>query len=474
MVAGKRGHASVTFQSLEYAALLLLVFGLYWFLQRRLQNLLLLSASYIFYAYVDPRMAPLLGGYTLVSYFAARGIQNDPQNSRRYLFIAIAASLGTLAFFKYAGFFIDNAAEVLSSVGLANFDSTLKIILPIGISFYTFQSLGYVIDVYMKRTHARRDFLDTALFISFFPQLVAGPIERASTLLPQFEQTRKFSADRTASGISLLAWGLFKKLVIADNVGMMVDNIFSTAQPGSAILWVGVLAFGVQILADFSGYTDIARGSARLLGIELSLNFRHPWLASSPADFWQRWHITLSSWLRDYVYIPLGGNKNHHSSHPRRRTTINIVITLALGGLWHGAAWNFVLWGLLHAALILIWRTVAASNFKSPGYVSTILTFILISASWLLFRESDMAFIGHNIFESRDELQVAAALFAATLIYSTPLWLHAIIDQPKIEKLWMQNDVIRTVAFTALTLTSFIGILLLRANTSAEFIYFRF
>ncbi|SVE23391.1 uncharacterized protein METZ01_LOCUS476245, partial [marine metagenome] len=208
--------------------------------------------------------------------------------------------------------------------------------------------------------------------------------------------------------------------------------------------------------------------------IELSLNFRHPWLASSPADFWQRWHITLSSWLRDYVYIPLGGNQNQHSSHPRRRTAINIVITFALGGLWHGAAWNFVLWGLLHAALILIWRTVSSSNFKSPGSVSTILTFMLISTSWLLFRESDMAFIGRNIFESRGELQVAAALAATTLLYSTPLWLHAIIDQPRIEKLWTQNDVSRTAAFTALTLTSFIGILLLRASTSAEFIYFRF
>ena len=474
MVDSKRGHGPVTFQSFEYAVLLLLVFCIYWFLQRRLQNLLLLGASYVFYAYVDPRMAPVLGGYTLVSYFAARRIENNPQNSRWYLLIAITASLATLGFFKYAGFFVDNVAEILDSIGLISFESTLKIILPIGISFYTFQSLGYVIDVHMKRTHARRDFLDTALFIGFFPQLVAGPIERASTLLPQFERARKFSVDQTTSGISLLVWGLFKKLVIADNVGMIVDNIFSTNQPGSAMLWVGVLAFGVQILADFSGYTDIARGSARLFGIELSLNFRHPWLASSPADFWQRWHITLSSWLRDYIYIPLGGNQNKHSSHPRRRTAFNITLTLALGGLWHGAAWNFVLWGLLHAALILIWRTVAASNFKSPGYVSTILTFILISASWLLFRESDMAFIGHNIFESRDELQVAVALFAATLIYSTPLWLHAIIDQPKIEKLWMQNDVSRTVAFTALTLTSFIGILLLRANTSNEFIYFRF
>jgi len=419
-------------------------------------------------------MAPILGGYTLVSYFAARRIENNPQNSRLYLFIAVTASLATLAFFKYAGFFVDNAAEILDSIGLIGFDSTLKIILPIGISFYTFQSLGYVIDVYMKRTHARRDFLDTALFIGFFPQLIAGPIERASTLLPQFERARKFSVDQITSGISLLVWGLFKKLVIADNVGMIVDNIFSINQPGSAMLWVGVLAFGVQILADFSGYTDIARGSARLFGIELSLNFRHPWLASSPADFWQRWHITLSSWLRDYIYIPLGGNQNKHSSHPRHRTAFNITLTLALGGLWHGAAWNFVLWGLLHAALILIWRTIGSANFRFPTSVSTILTFILISASWLLFRESDMAFIANNIFESRDELQVAAALAATTLIYSTPLWLHAIIDQPRIKKYWMQNDVSKTVSFTVLTLTSFIGILLLRANTSAEFIYFRF
>ena len=474
MVASKRGHGPVTFQSFEYAVLLLLVFCIYWFLQRRLQNLLLLGASYVFYAYVDPRMAPVLGGYTLVSYFAARRIENNPQNSRWYLLIAITASLATLGFCKYAGFFVDNVAEILDSIGLISFESTLKIILPIGISFYTFQSLGYVIDVHMKRTHARRDFLDTALFIGFFPQLVAGPIERASTLLPQFERARKFSVDQTTSGISLLVWGLFKKLVIADNVGMIVDNIFSTNQPGSAMLWVGVLAFGVQILADFSGYTDIARGSARLFGIELSLNFRHPWLASSPADFWQRWHITLSSWLRDYVYIPLGGNQNKQSSHPRRRTAFNIVLTLALGGLWHGAAWNFVLWGLLHAALILIWRTVGSSNVRFPRSVSTILTFILISASWILFRESDMAFIAHNIFESHDELQVAAALAATTLIYSTPLWLHAIIDQPKIKKYWMQNDLKRTAAFTTLTLTSFIGILLLRANTSAEFIYFRF
>ena len=221
----------MTFQSLEYALLLLVVFGVYWLLPRRPQNVLLLIASYVFYAYVDPRLALLLAGYTIVNYTAARAIEGDRENARRYMVLAVVASLGALGFFKYAGFFVDNFASALDTVGLASFDSTLRIILPVGISFYTFQSLGYVIDVYMGRTHARRDFINTALFISFFPQLVAGPIERAAKLLPQFERSRAFRPDQAASGLSLLAWGLFKKLVIADNVGMIVDNIFSTAGP---------------------------------------------------------------------------------------------------------------------------------------------------------------------------------------------------------------------------------------------------
>ena len=234
------------------------------------------------------------------------------------------------------------------------------------------------------------------------------------------------------------------------------------------MLWVGVFAFGIQILADFSGYTDIARGSARLLGIELSLNFRHPWLASSPTDFWRRWHITLSTWLRDYVYIPLGGNRSG-----RRRTAINIVITFMLGGLWHGAAWNFVIWGLFHAGLILLWRSgsLLGSRFAMP--VSTALTFVLLAAGWLLFRESDLAFVGENLSQIRD-LQLAVALGATALLYSLPIWLHAIVDQPRFAAYWNRTDVSRTIGLTAVTLTSFIGILLLRADVSAEFIYFRF
>jgi len=449
--------------------LLLAVFTGYWFVTRRFQNLLLLVTSYFFYSFVDPKMALLLGGYTAVNYVTARRIEADPNNSRKYLWIAITASLGALAFFKYAGFFVESISDVLDTFGIANFESTLKIILPVGISFYTFQSLGYVIDVYTKRTFARQSLIDTALFTSFFPQLVAGPIERASSLLPQFERRRNFDANRTARGISLIAWGLFKKLVIADNVGMIVDSIFSTTQPGAPMLWVGVLAFGVQILADFSGYTDIARGSARLLGIELSLNFRHPWLAASPADFWRRWHITLSTWLRDYVYIPLGGNRNGRYS-----LAINLIVTFVLGGLWHGAAWNFVLWGLLNAVLILIWRAASHFRINLPTLPATVITFIVISASWLLFREGDFSYIGDNIADSTGDLKLALVFGITVLIYSLPIWIHAIVDRPRIADIWERNDVSIMVVLTALTLTSFIAILALKADTSAEFIYFRF
>ena len=459
----------MTFQSLEYAVLLALVFAVYWFMSRRYQNYLLLGASYVFYSYADVRMALLLGGYTLVTYFSARRIEEDSVNARRYLAVVLIASLGALAFFKYAGFFVESIADALNLVGLASFDSTLKIILPVGISFYTFQSIGYVIDVYKKRTHAMQNFVDTALFISFFPQLVAGPIERASKLFPQLETRRAFNVDRTASGITLLAWGLFKKLVIADNVGMIVGNVFSASQPGGTLLWVGVFAFGIQILADFSGYTDIARGSARLLGIDLSVNFKHPWLASSPADFWRRWHITLSEWLRDYVYIPLGGDRNG-----KRRTAINVVITFALGGLWHGAAWNFVLWGLFHAGFILAWRVLKAAGTPSNRAVSTLATFLVIGASWLPFRESDLTYMADNIFGAPQEARLSVALAITALLYSLPLWLHAIVDRPAISSLWTRNDVSRTAVFTILTLTSFVAILALRADTTAEFIYFRF
>ena len=459
----------MTFHSFEFALLLAAVLAIYWLVNVRGQNLLLLAASYVFYSFVDPRLALLLAGYTAVTYFAVSRMELDRQNYRRYLLLAIAAALGTLGFFKYAGFFVESFGGLLELVGFTSFDSTLKIILPVGISFYTFQSLGYVVDVYMRRTRARTSFVETALFVSFFPQLVAGPIERAGKLLPQFEHQRRFDPDRITSGTAILAWGFFKKLVIADNVGLIVDSIFSVDEPGSAMLWVGIFAFGIQILADFSGYTDIARGTARILGIDLSINFRHPWLAKSPADFWRRWHITLSEWLRDYVYIPLGGNQKGS-----RRTVINVVITFALGGLWHGAAWNFVLWGAIHAGLLITWRGISNLHIASIKPLSTVATFIVISATWMFFREGDVGYLIDNVASQGRETQLALALGVTAFIYSIPLWLHAIVDRQEFTRIWTRNDVSKAVTFTAITLTSFLAILTLRAPASSEFIYFRF
>ena len=459
----------MTFQSLEFALLLTAVLAVYWFVNFRGQNLLLLGSSYIFYAYVDPRLALLLAGYTTVTFFAVRRMELDRNNSRRYMLLAAATALGTLGFFKYFGFFIENFSGLLGLVGLARFDSTLRIILPVGISFYTFQSLGYVIDVHMRRTPARTSFIETALFISFFPQLVAGPIERANNLFPQFKKQRQFDPDRITSGTALLAWGFFKKLVIADNVGLVVDSIFSVDETGSALLWVGVFAFGIQILADFSGYTDIARGTARILGIDLSINFRHPWLAKSPTDFWRRWHKSLSEWLRDYVYIPLGGDRKGS-----RRTFINILVTFMLGGLWHGAAWNFVLWGAIHAGLLIASRGLSRLRIVRFKSISAITTFVVLSATWMFFRESDVGYLVDNVASQTRDTQMAFALGATAAIYSVPLWLHAIVDRPQLTRIWTRNDVSKAVAFTAITLTSFLAILVLRAPASAEFIYFRF
>ena len=459
----------MTFLSLEYGLLLLGIVIVYWLVNCRTQNLILLAGSYGFYSYIDPRLALILAGYTIVTYVTVNQIDSDRKNSTRYLLIAITATLGTLILFKFSGFFVENISELLHQAGLKNFDSNLSIIMPIGISFYTFQSLGYCIDVYMRRISARTSFVDTALFVSFFPQLIAGPIERASNLIPQFEAPRSFNTNRIYSGTALISWGLLKKLVIADNLGVIVNSIFSTDQPGSAMLWVGIFAFGIQILADFSGYTDIARGTARILGIDLSVNFRHPWLAKSPSDFWKRWHITLSEWLRDYVYLPLGGNQKGI-----RRTSINLAIVFILGGIWHGAGWNFVLWGIFHAIFLIIWTGSQTIRISVPKPIPTIITFVVIGASWMLFIERDITYLVKNVVGQSQDSELAQALAITALIYALPLWIHAALDRASITSLWQEHEVVKAISLTAITVPSFLAILALRAPVSEEFIYFQF
>ncbi len=477
----------MTFQTLSFVALLLAVLALYWLLRRREQNILLLVASYVFYGYVDPLLALLLGGFTLVMYAtglnAASVDAGELRSIRRRkisLGIAIAAAIGVIVVFKYLGFFVDEAGRLAEAVGFGTFSNHLNIILPVGVSFYTLQALSYVIDVYRGRVAPRRNLLNFALFVSFFPQLVAGPIERASRLLPQFESRRSIDSEDIQDAATLILWGFFKKLVIADNVGVIADAVFATESPGFSLLWVGVLAFGLQIFADFSGYTDIARGTARLFGIKLSTNFDHPHMARSPVDFWRRWHISLSTWFRDYVYIPMGGSRRGEL-----RVSWNILATFLLSGLWHGAAWNFLAWGGYHGLLVIGQRAFSRTatswtlRVSSMPMTAPVITFVLISVGWLFFREGDFGHIvrmlGSSPFEeTAARIELAAFLLLQVVVYSLPIWIHTAIDRFGITAIdrreaarWFgSRAVIASVLFTS--------ILVMRSASGGEFIYFRF
>jgi alginate O-acetyltransferase complex protein AlgI len=363
----------------------------------RIQNTLLLIASYVFYGVWDWRFLSLICASTAVDYFAAIGIASSPSVRRRRLclFASIAFNLGLLGFFKYYDFGITSFAALLSQFGFTPHLTTLRLILPVGISFYTFQTMSYSIDVYRGKCHAERDPLLVALYVAFFPQLVAGPIERARRLMPQLKQARVVSRRDLSIAFQQIMLGYFKKVVLADSLAPMVNEVFESPLSYSGmIVFLAVLGFAVQIYGDFSGYSLIARGLARLMGIELMVNFRFPYLAESPRDFWRRWHISLSSWLQEYLYIGLGGSRLG-----RTRTHINLMITMILGGLWHGAAWNFVLWGVYHGVLLVVWHAfedlgLGWKHKNALGYILSIsTTMVLTLFGWILFRCSSTAHI---------------------------------------------------------------------------------
>ena len=306
------------FHSLDFAIFFVLLAATYWVLPRRGQNLLLLGGSYVFYGWVHPWFVALIAVTTAVDYGTALGMDLRPSRRKALLWLALVANLGLLGFFKYANFFADNVAAVLAMAGWQVPRPALDIALPVGISFYTFQALSYVIDVYWRRTPARRSLLDVSAFIAFFPNMLAGPIMRAATLLPQIERERRFSAAAARDATLLLAWGFFKKLVIADNVGVIANKVFALQSPEFFVLWAGVFAFCIQIYADFSAYADIARGVAMWLGIDLIKNFEHPYLAKGPTEFWRRWNISLSTWFRDYVFLPVAYRLSDRMPSDRR------------------------------------------------------------------------------------------------------------------------------------------------------------
>jgi alginate O-acetyltransferase complex protein AlgI len=475
----------MTFHSLPFVIFFPVVLAIYWRLPHRGQNLLLLVASYLFYGWIHPWFVAIMLVSTTVDYWAGQRMEDHPEHKKRYLIASLSVNLGMLGFFKYFNFFIDNVRLVLASVGLSVAPPTLEILLPAGISFYTFQALSYTLDIYRGEMRARRNPIDFALFVAFFPHLVAGPIMRAQNLLRQVEAGRTFSVDAARTGAVLIAWGFFKKLVVADNVAVIAGRIFGHQDPSFELIWVGVFAFGVQIYADFSAYSDIARGVARWFGFELIINFNHPYIAHSPTDFWRRWHISLSTWFRDYVYIPLGGGR---APSPQRET--NVLATFLLSGLWHGASWNFVLWGLYHGTLLVVTRVLGTAlrlPERWPGplaLVQVALTFVLMMAGWLFFRETNPAYLFRFLrlspFDTTaQEREIALYLFMTAVTWSLPLVLDdAIALWRERIPLWRPaatwRPVPRLAAEAAALGMLFTLILVLRSRISFDFIYFQF
>ena len=379
----------MTFNSIEFFAFLLVVLAVYWRLPTRGQNRFLLAASYLFYGWWDWRFLGLLLLSTMVDFAVGRflGRHDGEAGRKKALTASLVTNLVILGFFKYFGFFADSLTQTLDTVGLDVLAPSVNVVLPVGISFYTFQSMSYTFDVYRRELDPVDNVFDFALYVSYFPQLVAGPIERATRLMPQLLTPRsRPSSDRVFSGVALIVIGLTKKVVIADVAAGLVTEQFGAADSAGGLeLLIAVYAFALQIYGDFSGYSDIARGVSRLLGIELIVNFEQPYLSTSITDFWRRWHISLSNWLRDYLYIPLGGNRKG-----ARRTTINLMLTMLLGGLWHGAAWTFVVWGALHGTYLVVERRLNIATDRAPtslgGLAQLVVTFHLVCLSWIFFR----------------------------------------------------------------------------------------
>ncbi len=425
------------FNSLSFVLFLIIVLALYysgifsWTNRKRI----LLFASYIFYGIWNPSLVILLWISTVVDWVAGKKLSTEENERKRklWLFLSLAVNLGFLAFFKYRDFLLDNFTTAVNSYGYGYQAQPMDIILPMGISFYTFQTMSYTIDMYLNRTERAKTFLDFALYVTFFPQLVAGPIVRAQDLITQFYEEKKASLNQFFWGLFLLTIGLFLKIVLADTLlSETADNIFgSKAILHSVDAWAGTLAFSGQIFFDFAGYSTCAIGIALMLGIVLPDNFRYPYAAIGFSDFWKRWHITLSSWLRDYLYIPLGGNK-----HGILRMYTALMITMLLGGLWHGAAWTFVVWGALHGFYLIIERVlrnkIQLKINRYNGILLALLTYILVNFTWVFFRarEFDTAknIISSMLFMNPEGEKILAAfdvlkVFSLILILFSCHWV---------------------------------------------------
>jgi D-alanyl-lipoteichoic acid acyltransferase DltB (MBOAT superfamily) len=473
----------MVFNSLHFVWFFVAVYTLYRLLPHRGQNWLLLVSSYYFYAAWDWRFLSLLAASTLVDFTAGRLLETSRAPARRRVYVAVSLgfNLTLLGFFKYFNFFADSLQALFTGFGMPLDFVTLRVLLPVGISFYTFVTMSYVIDVYRREVEATRNLIDFAVFVAYFPHLVAGPILRAARLLPQIALPRRITREQVRDGLWLTAWGFFQKIFIADNLAPLANSIF---EPGTQHMGVnvllGVYAFAFQIYGDFAGYSNIARGTSKLMGIELVENFRFPYLVRTPQEFWQHWHISLSTWLRDYLYIPLGGNRRGVT-----RTQRNLAITMLLGGLWHGAAWTFVLWGAYHGVLLIVYRAASRAAgvrewITGPSVpvrvASWAVMFHLTCYGWLIFRARDMrqlAELTGSIFVSFQPSAVdVTQLLVPFVLYVTPLLLvHAI--EASYDDLLIVPKLPPLVRYSVYAATFYLTMLFGNFGGS-EFIYFQF
>jgi D-alanyl-lipoteichoic acid acyltransferase DltB (MBOAT superfamily) len=485
------------FNSIQFAVFLLIVFLLYWFVfdrfiskskhQLRLQNIFIVVSSYVFYGWWDWRFLLLIAFTSFCSWGSGLliGKAQTKKRAKTWMWLNIILNLGILALFKYYDFFVVEFAQLfhLSTEGLL-----IKVILPVGISFYTFQALSYSIDIYRGKIEPTKDIVAFFAFISFFPQLVAGPIERASSLLPQFLKKREFDYDTAMEGMRQILWGLFKKLLIANNCAYAVDSVFylhsRTTIPGSDLLLAAIL-FSFQIYADFSGYSDIAIGTAKLFGIKLSRNFNNPYFSRNVSEFWRRWHISLMSWFRDYVYIPLGGNQRS-----KFRTLINVFVVFLLSGMWHGANWTFIVWGVYHAALFLptvLLGRKSQSDIVAKGRILPSLkemgqmffTFCLVLFGWILFRSESIS----DFVQYCEELCQMGTLRACyRLFIQSDIWPKMVFIIFMLVVEWLQRDKEHGLVLDKMKpwlrwVICFIIVLMISCFTDNEigsFIYFQF
>lgn len=468
------------FDSTAYILFLILVTLLYWRLPFRQQNYLLLAASYFFYGWWDWRFLFLMAGSTLVDFLVARKLAATSDERVRWLLLifSITLNLAFLGIFKYFNFFVDSMVHLTGLLGVRHVPVSLwRIILPPGISFYTFQEIAYIVDVYHRKVEAAASLIDYALFISLFPHLIAGPIQRPSHLLPQVQKPRSWDPAKAFDGLMLILEGLFRKVVIADNCALIANAVYDGhfGGPNTMTVLLGTYAFAWQIYGDFSGYSRIARGSAQLLGFHFMVNFRQPYLAESLKDFWRRWHISLSTWLRDYLYIPLGGSRQGTA-----RTYINLSITMLLGGFWHGANWTFVVWGGLHGLGLAFERFV--SRNLGPRLSSSflgiwgrrILVFHVVCAAWIFFRLPSLreawAQLSSLATWQWNSIYLTAILFLAS--YAAILFLLDLqLEAANGEQIFASNSyswrILTGVALCVL-------ITLFGANQESAFLYFRF